>query len=176
MEHILEAEKFKLVQELVAIQDNITNARNGLTAIQKQTNDYIIAREEEARGRVNKVLEASKDALEETRKNHEELSAYRQELKQFADSISQATILLTDISGSFRKDLDVAEAMMASRYDEMQEILKNARIERVAIEEDRKQLKRESYRIQEETRLLADRRGVLERGFAELKRLQQKTT
>lgn len=172
-QHILDSEKFNLVKELASIHDNINTGRNALTAIKKETDDYIKEREREAKERVEKVLQASHDALVETRKNHEALSSYRQEVTQFADICKQILVMVSAMNAEFKEKMVEADRIMQERYEDMQLTIRNAKIERTAIEQERTQLRIEKIRIEEETRLLADRRGVLQRGFDELKRLQQ---
>ena len=174
MEHSLEAEQFKLVEKLVEIQDSITTARNALSSAKAETEEYLKAREQAAVDRVSKVLTDSVNALEETKANHEELTAFGRELSDYSNFLKEVAINVTVMKNAFSARMSEAERIFDEKHLQVQEVLKNVKIESVQVAEDRKQLAREKYQINEDTRLLADRRGALERGFDELKRLQNK--
>jgi len=169
---ILDQEKFNTVKELAEIHANLSDAKVEFKKLQETTEEYMVVREKEAEERVINVLKESRDALEETSKNHNELSGFSRDLKAYAIELK---VLATDISALFKNfntRMGEANTDMEINQKIVSELLKKIKIERVEVQEDRKLLVAERAEIDEQHRLLKDKREVLERAWAELKRLQ----
>ena len=168
----LDQEKFNTVKEIAALHEAVSSANVDLMKLKEETEKYLVTREQEAEERVIKVLKESRDALEETSKNHNELSGFSRDLKAYAIELK---VLATDISALFKNfntRMGEANTDMEINQKIVSELLKKIKIERVEVQEDRKLLVAERAEIDEQHRLLKDKREVLERAWAELKRLQ----
>lgn len=170
----LDTETFNSMKALSEIQLNLANGRAELKTLQEKTEEYIVFREEEANKRVSKVLKESHDALEHIAKNQNQLVAYGDDLKAFADTLKYSSDIVVTLFENFRKSMDQADIDMKDHYLAVQDVLKQAKIENSNIKSQRSSLKNEMKRIADETRLLDDRRSTLERGFEELRRLKKK--
>lgn len=168
----LDQEKFDTLKELAEMQTSLSNARAELKKLKDTTDEYLVVREQEAEARVIKVLKESRDALDEVSKNHNELSAYSNELKAYANELKDLSTGITDLFKDFNKRVKEAEKDIEKNQEIVTDILQKIKIERVQVNEDRKQLKSEQHEIDEQNRLLKDRREALERAWDELKRLQ----
>jgi len=170
----LDQEKFNAVKELTEIHANLSSARAEFLKLKEDTEVYMVVREQEAEERVIKVLKESREALEETSNNHKELMDFNRELQAYANEIK---VLSTDIAALF-KDFNArmkeAEKDLETNHKTVADVLVAAKVERVQITEDRKMLARERKKTEDGMRLLEDRRGVLDRAWAELKRLKNK--
>jgi len=171
----LDAEKFSTLKELGEVQGNVSLAKAELLKLKETTEEYMVVREREAEERVIEVLKESREALEETAKNHNELSGYSRDLKDYANELN---VLASDIEALF-KDFNArmreSEGDMEVNHKLVSEVLKQLKIERVNITEDRKMLDRDRNEIRDGWRLLRDRQETLKKGFEELKKLKTKT-
>jgi isopenicillin N synthase-like dioxygenase len=170
----VDKKQFNAMKQLTEISQGISILRSALDSLGDATNDYFKSMENETTNRVDKVLRESREALENTTQNHNQLSEYNKELTAYHNQIKDFTKTLTTLSQDFAKKMDESDKDMKEHHENISEMLKQIKIQRVNIEEDKKQLLREKKRIEEETRLLVDRRGALERGFKELQRLNNK--
>ena len=170
----LDQEKFNTLKELTEIHASISSGKVELIKLKSTTEEYMHLREVEAEERVIKVLKESRDALEETSKNHTELSTYRGELQAYANEIHGLTIDITTLFQDFNVRMKEAEKDIDKNQEIVSDILTKIKIERVQIKEDRKMLTVERKRTEEGKRLLEDKRGALERAWEELKKLQAK--
>jgi len=168
----LNQEKFNTVKELADIHANLSDARAELKKLKDGTEEYMVVREKEAEERVINVLKKSRDALEETSKNHSELSGFSRDLKAYANELSVISTDILALFSDFNKRMDEADENMAKNKDIVDDIFKKIKVERVQVQEDRKLLVAEQYNIDEQFRLLKDRREALERAWDELKKLQ----
>ena len=168
----LEEEKFNIIKELADIHQSISNGHVELAKLKETTEEYMHLREVEAEDRVIKVLKESRDALEETSKNHTELTIYSNDLQSYAHELHGLTIDITTLFKDFNARMKEAEEDMKKNEVIVADVLQKIKIERVQVQEDRKMLNTERKQTAEENRLLDDRRKALERAWDELKRLQ----
>lgn len=168
----LAQEKFNTVKELAEVHANLSDARIAFDELKKDTEKYMVVREKEAEDRVIKVLKESRDALEETSKNHQELSGFSRDLKAYANEIKVLSTDITALFKDFNIRMDGANTDMKINGEIVSEILKKIKIERIQVQEDRKLLVAEKHEVEEQHRLLKDKREALERAWNELKNLQ----
>jgi uncharacterized phage infection (PIP) family protein YhgE len=164
----LDQEKFNTLKELTEIHASISSGKVELIKLKSTTDEYMKLREVEAEERVIKVLKESRTALEETSQNHQELSAYGTELQAYANELKSISLDITDLFKDFNKRMKDAEVSLDTNHKQVTEVLKNIKVERVQVQEDRKMLERERKETYDGTRLLKDRRDALERAWAEL--------
>jgi len=112
--------------------------------------------------------------LENTTQNHKELIQYSVELQAYANKIKDFANIVMSLSQDLNNKMDKSEKDMEDHHGSIAGLLKEIKIERVQISEDRKQLWRDKKENEDQTRLLKDRRETLERGFEELRRLKDK--
>lgn len=165
----LETEKFNTLKELAEIQSNLSLAQAELLNLKATTEEYMVVREKEAEERVIKVLRESRNALEETSKNHQELTGFNRELQAYANELKGLSIDIAALFKDFNVRMKEAEKDLEKHHEIVSEILRKIKTERVQVSEDRKMLERERQKTNEEARLLIDRRGALERAWEELK-------
>lgn len=172
MQHILDEEKFDKVKELAEIYNNISIARETLSSLKENTDEYMKVREEEAEQRVIKVLKESRDALDEITNNHKELSTFGYELKAFANELR---IISTDIASLFQ-DFNTrareAEKDMEEHQKNVDAIRQDIKIQRVKLTEDRKLVDADRKWVEKEKFILKDRIAALDRSWEELKKLK----
>lgn len=171
----LAQEKFDSIKELAEIQQNISLGQVQLIEIQKTSEAYMLARESEAIMRVSKILEDSKKSLDEISKNHRELTAYKDSLADVYSDIKVFSEDLLTLFAALNTRLRESDVLMEQKREDIETMLKDIKIQRVRLQEDRKQMDREKITMRDAKRLMVDRQAMLEREFEELKRLKEKT-
>lgn len=166
----LDQEKFDTLKELSEMQQTISLGRAELRKIKEETEAYMVLREKDAEERVIKVLQQSRDALDETTKNHDELSAYSTELKAYATELKSFSLDITDLFKDFNTRMKKAEEDLDKYHEMVSQKLEKIKIERVQVTEDRKLLEGERKEVAKETYLMKDRRAALERAWEELEK------
>jgi chromosome segregation ATPase len=168
----LDQEKFNKVKELADIHANLSDARVEIQKLKETTEEYMVVREQEAEERVLKVLKESREALEETSKNHDELTRFSNEVKAYAIELKGLASDITALFQDFGKRVEEADEDVKKNQEIVSDILTKIKVERVQVREDRKLLEAEQYNINEQLRLLKDKRESFERAWEELKKLQ----
>lgn len=156
------------------MQMHLAEGRAELKKLNEDKETFFEMREEEVRGRVEKVLQESREALEQTTKNHDELSRYGNELQAFATILKSFSSQIVALFQDFREWIGAETKVLDEKREEIKKLIVEEKVIAVQITEDRKQLARDRATIAEGMRFLNDQRGLLERGFAELKRKQEK--
>lgn len=156
------------------MQMHLAEGRAELKKLNEDKETFFEMREEEVRGRVEKVLQESREALEQTTKNHDELSRYGNELQAFATILKSFSSQIVALFQDFREWIGAETKVLDEKREEIKKLIVEEKVIAVQITEDRKQLTRDRATIAEGMRFLNDQRGLLERGFAELKRKQEK--
>lgn len=168
----LDQEKFNTAKELAEISGQLSDARAAFEKLKKDTEEYMVIREQEAEERVIKVLKESREALEESSNNHKELSSFKEELKAYANKLRLLSTDIIALFQNFNEKMEEANEDMKEHRDNLMEILNNTKIERVQVREDRKLLAAEQHEIDEQHRLIKDKREALERAWDELNRIK----
>jgi chromosome segregation ATPase len=164
----LDHEKFNTAKEIADINIAIAEARTTLAALGASREAFLTGREQEAIARIKKVLDESKDVLDDIDRNHHELSSYRVELKHHADVLrTWHDQLLADME-TLKETFARADAALEKKRASVGALVIQLRTERTQVAEDRKQLKREEQQIAEAWRQIKDRREAFERAWAEL--------
>lgn len=167
-------EQFDAVKKLSEIQISLSEGLAALKTLKENTEEYMVFREKEAEQRVTKVLKESRDALENISINYDQLTRFREELQAYANQIKNGSDIVVTLFKNFRKSIDEADEDMKDHYASIKEVEKQIKIENSLIKVQREEIKKDRLKLEDETRLLADRRGALERGFEELRRLKEK--
>lgn len=171
----IEQEKFDSIKELSEIQQKISLGLSELSQIKKDSEAYMVVRENAALSRVSEILLGSKKSLDEISKNHQELTAYKLALEDAYQDVKKFGADLMLLFSELNVRLDLADAVMEKRKEAVEEILKDIKIQRVSLKQDREQMDRDKALMRDAKRLLVDREAMLKRGFDELKRVKEIT-
>jgi hypothetical protein len=170
----LDQEKFNTAKELSTMQMNLSTAHSELNKLKEETEQYLVLREKDVEDRIITVLKESRNALEETTQNHTELINFSNELQAYAKEIKLMSTEIATLFEGFNISINEIDKDIKEHLIKVNETLNKTKSERIQIAEDRKMLDRERKKTSDEMRLLNDKRGILERGFEELKRLRNK--
>lgn len=174
MEISLDHEKFEGVKELAAISTKIAMGRALISQLDDGKEEFLRKQEQELLERIDLALAASEDHIREIGKNHDELTKYRRELDGYCDSLRY----FNERIAAFRKEADTFFKAENEKLDAKLKEIADKTLEvkkaRLILEGDQKTVESARTRLEKEQRLLADRQGMVTRGFAELKRLKEK--
>ena len=170
----IDAEKFNAVKELSEINMLISEGRASLALIKKDEEKYLSFRENVAHERIAKVLNESREYLEEISKNQDGLVRYKTELKAYATSLKDFAKELTTLFEDFIGRTKTADEELSAKCKEIEDGLKEIKIQRTQIFKDQEQLARDRDMIHEEKKALKDSRETLERAWAEFKSISKK--
>jgi chromosome segregation ATPase len=165
----LDQEKFDTLKELAEMQTAISQGNAELRKLKETTEEYLVVREGEAEQRVIEVLKKSREALEATTSNHDELSSYKGELNAFANELSELSSGIAALFKDFNTRVREADKDMEDHLVAVGEVLKQTKVAKSDVESQRKVLALERAEIRDGWRLLKDRQQTLKEGFEELK-------
>lgn len=170
----LDQEKFNTAKELADMGVNLSLARAEFKDLKDNTEKYLVNREKEAEERVIKVFKKSREALEETTKNHDQLSSLNRELKAYAIEMKGLATDIATLFEDFNNRMTEADSDMKEFFLKVSDIVREIKLGRSEIEIKKKLLEGERLDIAKDRRLLKDRQEMLKRGFEELKKLKDK--
>jgi hypothetical protein len=165
----LEQEQFNSLKQLSEIQIQISEGRVVLQELINKKEEYLKLQEKEVMERVDKVLIQSRQALQATTNNHDELSSYNRDLTAYAGELKGFSNVLSTLNEDLTERMNQSDKDMAKHYESVSEILKRVKVEKSAVEAERRVLNLERAEIRDGWRLLKDRQETLKKGFEELK-------
>lgn len=164
----LEQEKFSAIKELSEIQTSISEGRATLSALKTDTDEYLAMREGMAVERVLKVLNESREALENTTKNHAELESYGNELKAFASTLRGFSADLVTLIQNFRNDTVEVNAAIDSNLEAIAAAKEEVGNERKRLADERAKLDLDRIVIDSAWTELRDRQAQFIKSKAEI--------
>jgi len=155
METELEPQKMQMLKEMADTNVRISDAKNLLFKLQEDETVYLEAREKKAMVKINKVFEDSKDLLDKTYKNYEEIHQFCQKVNEYADFLSETHTKFQKILEVFEKKNELWEKNVKNTNEEIAK-------QRKIIEQDSKAIKIREERIDEENEKIKKEREHLE--------------
>jgi hypothetical protein len=157
----LEKSRMDAVKELADTSMKISESKNILLKLQEKETEYLIAREEKAINKINKVLEESKDLLDKTQGNYEQIHIFCRTVSEYADFLSEA-------QGKFQKMLELFEERNKLWEENAQLQYAEIARQRKITEQDTKAIETREKKIEEATKSLQKDREYIESQRASL--------
>lgn len=168
MEMTLDQEKFEGAKELSAISISIAKGRALMSQLQEEKETFFLERDAELRDRIELILEESADQIRAIGKNHEELTAYRNELASYAEFLREfyeKTIAFRTASDEYfsakKKHLDDILAVIRAERE-------SSRLEKLRLDGMREQDDLLRKKLADDIRKVRDDEGRLARAWNEL--------
>lgn len=155
MEIELEQKKMESIRELANVSMKISEAKNLLFKLQEEETDYLVSREKKALEKVNKILEDSRDLLDKTHQNYEEIHKFCQTITEYADFLSETYEKLQGLIQIFNKKNEIWEENAKRQNIELS-------TQRKLIENDAKTVEERKKRMDEERESIKKEREHLE--------------
>lgn len=171
---LLEKERFNSMKELSDVQIALSDARVSLDNLRDEKETYLILREEEAVKRVEKVLESMKDVFLNIDKNTEIFKKFKIELDALSENAMKISEGVSAYSKEFIARIDEQDQYLKDKIEFFSDTSKSLSEERTAIEDMRNEVHAKMIQLDDDFRLLNDRRGIFDRAWAELENKKNK--
>lgn len=148
---------------LADISMQISATRNTLSKLEETETEYLVLREKKALDRISKLLEDSRELLNETHSNHEEIKQFSNTVLSSANYVSEVQEKFHHLWDAFEKRNSAWEKEIKIQEKEAQKIKDEFKAERIAIENSKVSLKKSHELLATEKRKIEDQRGVLVR-------------
>lgn len=169
MEYELKTERMESVKALSEINLKISEAQNTIFNLQEEETKYLTEREQKAIDRIKKAVADSKELFKEAKENH-------QAVKELSTGITEFSSKLLNLYQDFHITLEefdlrntAAEKYFNKQEQEIAEIRKEIKTEKIKINNDKKSLIKARKELENDQKKLASDRGTLQRAVERLK-------
>lgn len=156
-------------QRLAEVNIQISNARVILSQIEAETGDYLTKREKDAIERITKALEASKEVLDLTKSNYEEVNQFANQVSSFASAVLGFYEKLQGVFKLFDERSVEWDAELTKVFESIASQKKTLEQERIQIDLDKEGLARKEKQLEVEQIKIDDQKGTLARAIQRLK-------
>ena len=169
MDNIVTKEQMDSLKALSEINLKISEAKNTLFALQEDETEYLVARERKAMDRIQKVVDESTELVKEADQNHTQIKQLFVEVSAFAEKLIKTQQDFRGLITEFEQRNVEWEKDIGRQQDEIEEIRKKQKIEKVQIENDLQNISQARKKLTEDQKKLDSERGTLERAIKRLK-------
>lgn len=162
------------LKELADTNVKISEAKNLLFKLQEEETDYLIAREKKAMDKINNVLLESKELLEQTHSNYNEVHQFCQTVSGYVDSMTLLYQRFQDMNQVFHSKNEIWEENLKIINQELADQRHEIQRDKKQIEEREKAIAEQKESIKRELELIESRRQALEISYKEEKELWNK--
>jgi len=138
----IKKEEFESITKLSNLSLKISEAKETLEKLEQTETEYIQKREKNVQAKIQEVLEESKDLIEQTIQNH-------QEIQTFANVVMSYIETLDEVQGKFEKvleDFNKRNEVWDKMFESQQETLSNYRYE---LKQERENLTSKEHSLKE---------------------------
>jgi hypothetical protein len=147
----LEQKKMEVLKELADTNIKISENKNIISKLQEEETEYLILREKKAVQQINQVLLDSKDLLEQTKENYEEVHIFCQTITEYSKSLKEAHTKFDKMLSDFREKDKEWEEEVKKQREEIEKIKQAIEIEKTTIKNDKKYIEKANENIKKET-------------------------
>lgn len=169
MEHTVSKENMESLKALSDINLKVSEAKNLLFKLQEDETAYLVTREEKAMDRIQKVVEESHSLVQEADKNHAQIKALIVEVSAFVEHLLQIQENFQGLLAEFEERNIDWERDIGKQQDDIAEIRKGLKLEKVQIENDLKNINVARKKLAEDQKKLDSDRGLIDRTIKRLK-------
>lgn len=146
----------------------VSEARALLSELEESETKYLAAREKKAMERITVVLRESRELIEETKANYDEVQRFHQTVSSFADFLKEGHTRFKEILTIFSEKEAEWSSDMERQEAELVQMKKILSVERTKIANDKKSIEFARKEIENGNKKLQDERGTLERAIIRL--------
>lgn len=151
----LEQKKMDIMKELASTNIKISDAKNLVLKLQEEETEYLVNREKKALAKVDNVLAESKDLLNRTHENYEEIHQFCQTVSQYADFLKETQDKFQDMLLLFERKNELWEENIKKINQEIAD-------QRHIIKQDTENIEKREKIIIESTERLNKEKGHIE--------------
>jgi len=160
------------IKELASTNMKISEAKNILFKLQEDETVYLEEREKKAIDKIQTILDESKDLLDQTHSNYEEVHQLCQMVSSFTEFLSEAHGKFSDMLETFQLRSDEWDAKVKKQEEEFAEIRKGIKVQQSHIENDKKTIAKNFKKIEEEKALISSRQQQIKVALQVLEKKQ----
>jgi len=168
-EKILSKEQMDAVQFLAETNMKIGEAKATLIKLEQSETSYFEEREKKVMGRIQKVLDDSKDLLIEAQSNYSQIRELRNTVSSVAGFLSKAYEAFVGLLKDFRERNDLWDNKVSEIEEGFAKIRQEINSDKVRIINDQESLKRWEKSLDLERKKIVSDRGELDRAITRLK-------
>lgn len=148
---------------------DISAAKEILSKMQEEETEYLISREKKAIDRLKKVMQDSKDLVDETNKNYEFITNFVRTVHDSTTFLAEALAVFTSVTQLFHNKQEAWEIDCKEQEETINNIRNGIKISQEKLENDQKALAMRMQEMENIRRKLEDERGTLARAVERLK-------
>lgn len=149
----------------------ISEAKNTLLKLQEEEKEYLQKREEEVHLMIAKVLDDSKDLLEETKYNYKEVKNFHNVTLSFSDFLKEMYEKYRIFVEGFNERSDLWNEIYNKQIEEIGELRKDIDKDNEEIKRKNKTLEEDKEKLKKDRRHVESQQQTLETSYKELKKL-----
>lgn len=157
------------MKEMAEANIQISEAKNTLFKVQEEETEYLVAREEKALVKIQKVLEDSTELLTQTYENYEEIHSFLRTVSEYAKFIKDTHQNFQQMLAEFHERNAEWDKEAELEHEKAKTLKREIKIDKIQIENDRKSIERGKKLLAEERIKIEDERSTLKRAVERLK-------
>lgn len=166
---ILEKEKFETLKELADMTVQISEARETLTRLKETKTEYLQIRENEAKDKIQKILDDSVDLLRQINTNNDEIHQLYRTVSGYSKFLKQGHEAFKDMLAEFNERSDLWDKKVEEQYKEFGRIENQVKKDKENIENDKEELRKTKEQLEKDKIKIADERQTIKRAVERLK-------
>jgi len=170
----LTKEKMDIMKELAATTLKISETQNIIFKLKEEENDYLTIREKAAMERVQMVLDESKELLNNTHENYEEIHNICKSITNISNFVSETYDKITGLLADINERSDKWDKEVARQHKEFEEIRRGIAIDKTIIANDKKTIEKANEEIEKEKAHIESRQAQIKVALQLLENKQKK--
>lgn len=168
-EHTFDKEKMDSIRALAETNMQVSSAKAELIKLQSIETTYLEEREKKAVERVTKVLNESKELVEETKNNYAEIQTLLNTASSLAGFITEVSGKLENLVKIFNENSETWDRQSKETEEQISIVRRDIKTDQIRIQNDRKGLEIREKTVRDLERLVKDRYDLLERTIKRIK-------
>lgn len=160
----------QVLQEMAQINVLISQGKAEIEALEGEKKDFFEKRDKELLDRIKETLSDSKQLIDDVKSNYKEVHEFYELLKTFSDFLSESHKKYSEMVADFNRNHLEYKKQIDIEIEELSRLQKEVLTDKISIENDRKFILKKKKELENESRLIADQRGTLQRAWAELEK------
>ena len=165
----LEKEKFETLKELADMTVQTSEARETLTRLKETKIEYLQIRENQAKEKIQKILDDSVDLLKQINTNNDEIHQLYRTVSSYKDFLSEGHDAFKEMLAEFKERSDLWDKKVREQYEEFGRIENQVKQDQKNIEKGKDEIRKAEEQIEKDKIKIADNRETIKRAIERLK-------
>lgn len=165
----LDKEHFNTVKEIAEMTVKISEMRETLNNLEKSELEFIEARENKAKEKINDILAKSGDLLSTIRENNEQIHILFTMVSSYKEFLDEGYERFNSLLKEFKENSELWDKKVEEQYIEFGELEKQANRDKEEIRISKNEIEKEKAKIERDKIKIADQREVIKRAVERLK-------